>query len=56
MEEKLWLHSEEDINLLQIFYLETSRIKINIKQMKRFGTFSNMVYQMAIYRIINTET
>ena len=55
MEEKLWLHSEEDINLLQIFYLETSRIKINIKQMKRFGTFSNMVYQMAIYRIINTE-
>ena len=55
MEEKLWLHSEEDINLLQIFYLETSRIKIDIKQMKRFGTFSNMVYQMAIYRIINTE-
>ena len=55
MKEKLWLHSEEDINLLQIFYLETSRIKIDIKQMKRFGTFSNMVYQMAIYRIINTE-
>ena len=40
MEEKLWLHSEEDINLLQIFYLETSRIKINIKQMKRFGPMS----------------
>lgn len=55
IEEILWLYSEEDINLLQILYLETSRIKINIKEMERFGDFSNIVYQMAIYRIINTE-
>ena len=34
MEEKLWLYSEDDIKLLQIFYLEISRIKININKMK----------------------
>lgn len=55
MEEKLWLYSEDDIKLLQIFYLEISRIKININKMKRFHDFSKSVYQMIIYKIINTE-
>lgn len=55
MEEKLWLYSEDDIKLLQIFYWESSRIKININKMKRFNDFSKSVYQMIIYKIINTE-
>ncbi len=55
MEEKLWMYREEDIILLQIFYSEIKRMKFDINNAERFKNFSKMVYQMAIYRIINTE-
>ena len=55
MEEKLWIYSENDIELLQIFYFEINRMKFDIRKMEKFCNFSNIVYQMAVYRIINTE-
>nr|WP_295300544.1 SIR2 family protein [uncultured Blautia sp.] len=53
MEEKLWLHSEEDIKLLQIFYSESDRMKYAIKKDERLRVFSNLVYQIDVYKIIN---
>ena len=43
MEEKIWLYSEEDIMLLQIFYLEISRMKFAIEKTEKFKVFSKSV-------------
>lgn len=55
MEERLWIYSEEDIRLMQIFYLESNRMKMDLKKIERFDSFSGIVYQMVVYRVINTE-
>ena len=55
MEEKIWMYSENDIRLLEIFYLESSRMKINIDKMKSLCDFSKSIYQMVVYKIVNTE-
>lgn len=55
MEEKIWLYSEEDIMLLQIFYLEISRMKFAIEKTEKFKVFSKSVYKMVVYRVINIE-
>lgn len=39
MEEKIWLYSEEDIMLLQIFYLEISRMKFAIEKTENLKFF-----------------
>lgn len=41
--------------LLQIFYLEISRMKFAIKKTEKFKVFSKSVYKMVVYRVINIE-
>lgn len=41
--------------LLQIFYLEISRMKFAIEKAEKFKVFSKSVYKMVVYRVINIE-
>lgn len=53
MEEKLWKCSDMDLIILFEFYSMSKRMNFNFKKAKKFKHFSNMVYQMIIYKIIN---
>lgn len=55
LEEKIWLYSEENITLLQNFYLASIRMKFNIAEMEKVNAFSKVAYKMVVYRIINAE-
>lgn len=55
MEENLWLCSEDDIKLLRFFYSDYSEMGYDIKKIEKLNDFSKMVYQMVVYKIINTE-
>ena len=55
MEETLWLCSEDDIKLLRFFYSDYSEMGCDIKKIEKLNDFSKIVYQMVVYKIINTE-
>jgi len=53
IEEELWSCSDEDLIILFEFYSMSKKMNFNFKRVKKFKYFTNMVYQMIIYKIIN---
>lgn len=53
MEEELWSCSDKDLIVLFEFYRMSKKMNFNFKKAKKFKHFSNVIYQMIIYKIIN---